>query len=234
MYKKIILFTLLLTLCLSLILILDLTHYLTPHYLQSKQALMIQYQDNHPWLSLLFFALTYVLFTILSVPGAAVILSLLSGALFGLILGSILVSFSSTLGATIIFLLSRYFFYKSLQKRFGKQLKKINYEIEEEGSFYLFSLRLTPIFPFVLINLLMGMTPIRLRTFYWVSQIGMLPATIIYVNAGVQITNYQTHHQIISFKLFIALVLLGIFPLLIKKTLNLYKKYNKKSYNNKK
>ena len=234
MYKKTILFTLLFTLCLSLILILDLTHYLTPHYLQSKQALLIRYQDNHPWLSMLFFALTYVLFTILSVPGAAVILSLLGGALFGLILGSILVSFSSTLGATITFLVSRYFFYPSLQKKFGKQLKKINHEIKKEGAFYLFSLRLTPIFPFVLINLLMGITPIKLRTFYWVSQIGMLPATIIYVNAGLQIINYQTHYQIISFKLFIALVLLGIFPLLVKKTLNLYKKYKDKSYSNKK
>ena len=224
MNKKIILFTLLFTICISFILILDLKNYVTPHYLQSKQDLLVQYQDNHPWLSMLFFALTYILFTILSVPGAAVILSLLGGALFGLILGSILVSFSSTLGAAIIFLLSRYFFYHILQKKFSKQLKKINHEIKKDGAFYLFSLRLIPIFPFILINLLMGVTPIKLRTFYWVSQIGMLPATIIYVNAGMQIVNYHDNNKIISLKLFISLVLLGIFPLLTKKALALYKR----------
>ncbi len=145
-----------------------------------------QWRDSAPVLvSLLFFAF-YVVITALSLPGAA-IMTLAGGALFGLAWGFVIVSFASTIGATLAFLVSRYLLRDSVQKRFGDRLKPINRGIEREGAFYLFTLRLVPIFPFFLINILMGLTPIKTFTYYWVSQLGMLAGTVVYVNAGTQL-----------------------------------------------
>lgn len=168
-----------------------------------------------------FFAL-YVLATGLSLPGAAV-LTLVAGALFGLFWGTVIVSFASTLGATLAFLVSRYLLRDIVQKRFGDRLHKINEGVRKDGAFYLFTLRLVPIFPFFLINLLMGLTPIRATTFYWVSQLGMLLGTLVYVNAGTQLAALDSISGILSPALLLSFVLLGIFPWIAKKVLAVVK-----------
>ena len=142
------------------------------------------------WSVCCFFSL-YVVVTALSLPGAA-IMTLAAGALFGLVWGVVIVSFASTIGATLAFLVSRYLFRDTVQKRFAGRLKSINKGIEDEGAFYLFTLRLVPIFPFFLINILMGLTPIKTFTYYWVSQLGMFAATVVYVNAGTQLGRNRT------------------------------------------
>ncbi|MCU0955759.1 MAG: FAD-dependent oxidoreductase [Hydrogenophaga sp.] len=161
-----------------------------------------------------FFAL-YVLATALSLPGA-VILTLAAGALFGLAAGTLIVSFASSLGATLAFLASRYLFRDSVQARFGDRLKAINDGIAKDGALYLFTLRLIPVFPFFLVNLLMGLTPIRTGTYYWVSQLGMLAGTLVYVNAGTQLAQLSSLSGILSPGLLLSFVLLGIFPMVAK------------------
>ncbi|AMX03780.1 FAD-dependent oxidoreductase [Microbulbifer thermotolerans] len=168
------------------------------------------------------FFLIYVLVTALSLPGAAV-MTLAAGALFGLLWGTVIVSFASTIGATLAFLVSRYLLRDTVQSRFGERLSPINKGIEKEGAFYLFTLRLVPVFPFFLINLLMGLTPLRALTFYWVSQLGMLAGTLVYVNAGTQLANLTSLSGILSPSLLASFALLGIFPLLAKKILTLIK-----------
>lgn len=162
-----------------------------------------------------FFAL-YVLVTALSLPGAA-IMTLAAGALFGLLGGTVLVSFASSIGATLAFLASRYLLRDAVQRRFGARLQPINDGVASEGAFYLFTLRLVPIFPFFLINLLMGLTPIPIRTFYWVSQLGMLAGTLVYVNAGTQLARIEGLSEILSPGLLLSFALLGIFPLLARR-----------------
>ena len=157
-----------------------------------------------------FFAL-YVAVTGLSLPGAA-ILTLAAGALFGLVTGTILVSFASTLGATLAFLAARYLFRSPVEARFGDRLAAINRGLEKDGAFYLFTLRLVPIFPFFLINLVMGLTRIRASTFAWVSQIGMFAGTIIYVNAGTELAKIDSLKGILSPGLLLSLAALGLFP----------------------
>ncbi len=164
------------------------------------------------------FFLLYVLVTALSLPGAAV-MTLAAGALFGFFTGLVLVSFASSIGATLAFLVSRYLLRDSVQGRFGERLKAINAGIAKDGAFYLFTLRLVPVFPFFLINLLMGLTPIRAGTFYWVSQVGMLAGTAVYVNAGTQLAQLESLSGILSPGLLLSFALLGIFPLLAKKIL---------------
>ncbi|MCX2783550.1 FAD-dependent oxidoreductase [Microbulbifer thermotolerans] len=168
------------------------------------------------------FFLIYVLVTALSLPGAAV-MTLAAGALFGLLWGTVIVSFASTIGATLALLVSRYLLRDTVQSRFGERLSPINKGIEKEGAFYLFTLRLVPVFPFFLINLLMGLTPLRALTFYWVSQLGMLAGTLVYVNAGTQLANLTSLSGILSPSLLASFALLGIFPLLAKKILTLIK-----------
>ncbi len=129
--------------------------------------------------------------TALSLPGAA-LLTLLGGALFGLGWGLLIISFASTLGATLAFLLSRFLFRGPIEKRFPRQFETVNRGVEKDGAFYLFTLRLVPIFPFFMINLVMGLTRIKLTTFYWVSQLGMLPGTAVYVNAGGQLGELES------------------------------------------
>lgn len=157
-----------------------------------------------------------------SPPGAAV-MTLAGGAIFGLVEGTILVSFASTIGATLAFLVSRILLRDAIQKKFGDSLKAINSGVKEEGAIYLFGLRLVPLFPFFVINLVMGLTPIRVATFFVVSQIGMLPGTLVYVNAGTQLANINSLSGILSPGLIFSFVLLGIFPFIAKKILAVIK-----------
>ncbi|POP51172.1 pyridine nucleotide-disulfide oxidoreductase [Zhongshania marina] len=161
---------------------------------------------------------SYVLIAALSLPGAAV-MTLLLGGVFGLAWGLVLASFASSLGATLAFLMTRFILKDSVQRRFGDRLKTINDGVRREGGFYLFSLRLVPVFPFFLINMLMALTPIKIRQFYWVSQLGMLPGTLVYVNAGSQLSELKNLSGILSPSLLFSFVLLGIFPLIAKKIL---------------
>lgn len=165
------------------------------------------------------FFLIYIAVTAISLPGAAV-MTLIGGALFGLVEGTLLVSFASAIGATLAFLIARFVLRESVQKRFGQRLKALNRGVERDGPFYLFALRLVPVFPFFVINLAMGLTPIRTRTFYWVGQLGMLPGTLVYVNAGTQLGQVESLSGVLSPGLIGSFVLLGLFPLIARKTLD--------------
>ena len=206
----------LIAIVLILLLLFDLHHYLTLEYLKySKDKLNSYYQDN-PLIVLGTYFFIYLTSTAFSVPGATV-LTLAGGALFGLVAGTLVVSFASTIGATLAMLISRLLLKDWVQNRFADQMIKINSGIIKEGTFYLFALRLLPAVPFFVINLVMGLTHIRTVTFFWVSQLGMLPATLVYVNAGSELGKVQTIDDILSSSLIISFLLLGIFPLLIKK-----------------
>ncbi len=192
-------------------------HYLTKDYFLSQQAVINDYvQANWAQAALIYFVL-YVVVTGLSLPGAA-IMTLAGGAIFGLLWGTILVSFASTIGATLAFITSRFLLRDWVQKKFGDKLKPINDGVAKEGAFYLFALRLVPAFPFFMVNLVMGLTTIKTRTFYWVSQLGMLAGTIVFVYAGTQLGTFKIGAGLIS-----AFVLLGIFPLIAKKFLDALK-----------
>lgn len=147
-------------------------------------------------------------------------MTLAAGAIFGLLAGTIIVSFASTIGATIAFLASRYLFRDLVQNRFQDKLRVINDGVEKDGAFYLFTLRLVPVFPFFVINLLMGLTPIRTATYAFVSQAGMLAATIVYVNAGTQLGKIEEAGDILSPALLASFVILGLFPLIAKKSID--------------
>lgn len=192
--------------------------YLSLSGLQALHSDILDKQEAQPWLFALLFFLAYVLVTALSLPGAAV-MTLAGGAVLGFWQGLLLVSFASTIGATLAFLVARYLLRDSLRERFPERLKSIDAGIEREGGFYLFTLRLVPLFPFFLINLLMGLTALPARRFYWVSQLGMLPGTAVYVNAGVQLGQLDSLAGILSPSLVLAFSLLGIFPLLAKRVL---------------
>ncbi len=201
----------------------DLDTVLTLDNIKANQAQLTEFRDSSPFLiSLAYFSL-YVVVTALSLPGA-VIMTLAGGAVFGLLWGFVLISFASTIGATLAFLVSRYLLRDSVQNRFADKLEAINRGIEKEGSFYLFTLRLVPIFPFFLINILMGLTPIKTWTYYWVSQLGMLAGTVVYVNAGTQLAKIDSLSGILSPGLLISFALLGIFPLIAKKITDIIKK----------
>jgi pyruvate/2-oxoglutarate dehydrogenase complex dihydrolipoamide dehydrogenase (E3) component/uncharacterized membrane protein YdjX (TVP38/TMEM64 family) len=194
----------------------DLQRFLTLAALQQSQHDFAALNAQSPWAVAAGFFVLYVVTTALSLPGA-VILTLAAGALFGLLEGLVIVSFASSIGATLAFLVSRFILRDSVQQRFGDRLQAINEGVEKEGAFYLFTLRLVPAFPFFLINLLMGLTPMRVGTFYWVSQAGMLAGTVVYVNAGTQLAQLQSLSGILSLPLIISFALLGIFPLISKK-----------------
>jgi len=194
----------------------DLERFLTLESLQQSQHDFVSLNTESPWMvAAVFFAL-YVLATALSLPGA-LILTLAGGALFGLAVGTLLVSFASAIGATLAFLASRFVLRDSVQRRFGDKFKALNDGVERDGALYLFSLRLVPLFPFFLINLLMGLTPMRAFTFYWVSQVGMFAATLVFVNAGTQLAQIHSLSGILSPSLLFSFVLLGVFPLIAKK-----------------
>jgi pyruvate/2-oxoglutarate dehydrogenase complex dihydrolipoamide dehydrogenase (E3) component/uncharacterized membrane protein YdjX (TVP38/TMEM64 family) len=196
--------------------------YLSFENVKAQQAAILDYYASHAWQTVLGFFLVYVTVTGLSLPGAA-LMTLVAGAIFGLLWGTVIVSFASSIGATLAFLASRFLLRDWVQRRFGHALRAVNEGIEREGAFYLFTLRLIPAVPFFVINLALGLTPIRAATFYWVSQVGMLAGTMVYVNAGTQLAAIESPAGILSPGLIGAFVLLGLFPLLAKKVVDAFK-----------
>lgn len=193
----------------------DLNTYLTLEGMKgSLDTFKTQIAEN-PVLSIAIFFAVYVAVTALSLPGAA-ILTLAAGALFGLFQGLIIVSFASSIGATLAFLVARFVLRDTVRNKFKEKLKKIDEGVEKQGAFYLFTLRLVPVFPFFLINLLMGLTALKTWTFYWVSQVGMLAGTVVYVNAGTQLAQIDSLSGILSPGLLLSFVLLGVFPWIAK------------------
>ena len=194
----------------------DLQQYLTLTHLKSQQQVFENYYANNQALTVGGYMAMYIAVTALSLPGATV-MSLAGGALFGIWTGLLMVSFASSIGATLAFLVSRFLLRDYVQNKFGDKLKAVNESFRKDGPFYLFTLRLVPIFPFFVINLVMGLTPIRTVMFYIVSQVGMLPGTFVYVNAGTQLVKIESLKGILSFEILLSFVLLGIFPLVAKK-----------------
>jgi uncharacterized membrane protein YdjX (TVP38/TMEM64 family) len=189
----------------------DLGQYLSLENFKASQADIVAAKDANPVLYIAGFFLLYVAVTGLSIPGAA-IMSLVAGALFGVVVGTLIVSFASTMGATLAFLSSRYLLRDWVQGKFGERLRAVDDGLEKDGAFYLFTLRLIPVFPFFVINLLMGLTRIKTGTFFGVSQIGMLPATIVFVNAGTQISRIESTAGLLSPTLIASFVALAFFP----------------------
>ncbi|PSW98884.1 FAD-dependent oxidoreductase [Photobacterium iliopiscarium] len=205
----------------------DLGQYLTLEAAKREQLTLQDYIIDNPITAYISFFSLYILVTALSIPGAS-ILTLLGAALFGFWTSLIMVSFASTIGATLAFLSSRFILRDWVQSKFGNRLTTLNNGIKKEGGFYLLSLRLIPVFPFFLINLLMGLTIIKTRTFFFVSQLGMLAGTAVYINAGTQLGKIDSLSVIISAPVLFSLVLLGLFPLLTKwimKTMAMKKQY---------
>lgn len=203
--------------------IFNLGEYLSLSYIKESQMKFQLLYSEHKVSVIGGFMVIYILVTSLSLPGAAV-MTLAAGALFGLLTGTIIVSFASTIGATIACFVARFILRDWIQGKFGDKLKTVNEGIEKEGAFYLLTLRLIPIFPFWLINLVMGLTKMPLKTFFWVSQIGMFPGTVVYVNAGKELGKIESLSGILSPTLIFSFVLLGLFPLITKKLLGFYKK----------
>ncbi len=190
-----------------------------------QQAALRQAVEDQPLLVLGSAFVLYVVVTGLSLPGAA-LMSLVYGWLFGFWRALVLVSFASTLGATIAFVLSRFLLRDAIQARFRDRLAAFNEALAREGAFYLFTLRLIPQVPFFLVNLVMGLTPVRTSTFWWVSQLGMLPGTCLYVYAGASVGSLESLRDtglsgILTWQLALAFTLLGLFPLAVKKLMNL-------------
>ena len=200
----------------------DLGQYLDLDYFKQQQERIMAYRESFPIRTAAIFFIAYILVTGLSLPGAA-IATLVGGAIFGLLWGTVVVSFASVIGASCAFLVSRHILRDIIQSRYGDRLRTINEGCEKDGAVYLFTLRMVPLFPFFLINLLMGLTPMRLGMFFIVSQIGMLPGTIVYVNAGTQIAKIDSLGSILSPALIASFVLLGIFPLISKKIIDAFK-----------
>ena len=199
----------------SIFLFSDLKGYFTLSYV--KQNLMnfrLLYKENILLFSLTF-SLIYIMTSALSLPFAT-LLTLLSGYIFGLTFGTFIVSLCSTVGASIAFLTSKFLFYEYIQKRYKKQLVTINNEFINEGIFYIFALRLVPVFPFFVVNIVTSLLPIKLSTFFWVSMLGMFPATLVYVNAGDELSKINSFSDILSFQVLISFSLIGILPLTIK------------------
>ncbi|MEY4733617.1 MAG: Mercuric reductase, partial [Pseudomonadota bacterium] len=211
-----ILLLLLLALAIGAFVALDLGRYLSFDQLKASQASFAQLHAEQPFTVAVVYFLVYVLATALSFPGATII-TLAGGAVFGLLQGFLIVSFASTVGATLAFLASRFLLRDWVEARFGQRLADINAGVNREGAFYLFSLRLIPVVPFFLINLLMGLTRMKVWTYYWVSQIGMLAGTAVYVNAGTQLAQLDSVKGILSPALLGSFVLLGLFPLIARR-----------------
>ena len=200
----------------------DLDQYLDLSSLKARQAALTAQVAASPWLAGGLFFLLYVLLTALSFPGAA-LLTLVAGALFGLLGGTLLVSLASTLGATLAMLSSRFLLRDWVQARFGPRLVGINQGLEREGAAYLFALRLVPLFPFFLVNLAMGLSRLPTRTYWWVSQVGMLPGTLVYVNAGRELGQLDSLGGILAPDLLGAFALLGVLPLVTRTLLARFK-----------
>ena len=202
---------------------LDLGAYLSLAFVKDRQAQFAALYDAQPLTVTAVYFVVYVLITALSLPGAA-IMTLAGGASFGLVWGTVVVSFASTLGATLAMLAARYVLQDSIQARFGRKLADVNKGIEKEGAFYLFTLRLLPVIPFFALNLLMGLTRMKTWTFFWVSQVGMFAGTVAYVNAGTQLAKIDSLRGILSPALLGSFVALGLLPLVVKKLLDMAKR----------
>lgn len=198
--------------------------YTSLSYLQSQKQAFYAYYQAHPAITLALFAAVYIVSVTFSLPAVAPFLTLLAGMLFGLVTGTLIVSFSSTVGATGAFLVSRFIFRESVKKRFRRSLEKIDRGIKREGAFYLFALRLVPLFPFFAINMVMGLTAMRTLTYMLTSWVGMIPGTIAYVYAGTQLGKVESPADILSFNLLLAFSLLGILPLILKRLLDAIKR----------
>ncbi len=199
----------------------DLGQYFSLGYLKASQEKFQALYQSHRFAVIAAYMGLYIVVTGLSLPGAAV-LTLAGGALFGLVVGTLVVSFASTIGATLACIVARFLLRDWVQDKFGDKLATINEGIEKDGAFYLFSLRLVPIFPFFIINLAMGLTRMRLFTFFWVSQAGMLAGTLVYVNAGKELARIDSLSGILSPGVLISFAVLGLFPLTVKKLLAIY------------
>ncbi len=204
--------------CVAAFFALDLDRYLSLEFFRDRQAAIEAFAREHPLQAAGAYFAIYVAVTAVSLPGA-VVLTLAGGAVFGLLWGTVLVSFASSIGATLAFLASRFLLHDWVQAKFGEKLAPINAGVAKEGAFYLFALRLVPAFPFFVVNLVMGLTPIRTATYYWVSQLGMLAGTLVYVYAGTQLAGLTSLKGILSPGLLGAFVLLGLFPFAARRIL---------------
>lgn len=202
--------------------IFHLDQYLSLSYLKASQDQFALLYAEHRMPVIAAYMLIYILVTLLSLP-VAVVLTIAGGALFGLWTGTLIVSFASAIGSTIACSISRFLLRDWIQSKFANKISRINDEIEKEGAFYLFTLRLIPIFPFWVINLVIGVTKIPLFTFYWVSQVGMLPGTMVFVNAGKELAKIESLSGILSPGLILSFVLLGLFPITAKKIMTIYR-----------
>ncbi len=205
----------------TLFFVADVGRFLTLEYLQASRESIVAQVDAQPVAASAIYFVIYVLVTGLSLPGAAV-MTLAGGAVFGTLWGLLLVSFASSIGATLAFLISRSLLHEWVRGRFGKYLEGIDRGFEKDGNFYLFSIRMVPVFPFFVINLLMGLTRISAPAFYLVSQVGMLAGTFVFVYAGTQLAQVHELGDVLSPQLIIALSLLGVFPLAARKLMNLW------------
>lgn len=196
---------------------LDLGRHLSLSFFETQRAAVDAYYGTHPWQTAAIYVAGYIAVTALSLPRAA-IMTLAGGAIFGFVVGTVVVSFASTIGATLAFLAARFLLRDWVQRRFGDRLAALNAGVEREGTFYLFALRLVPLFPFWLINLAMGLTKIDTATFYGVSQLGMLAGTAVFVYAGTELGRFTVSPGLIA-----AFTLLGVFPLLAKRVLDAIK-----------
>lgn len=202
--------------------IFDLGQYLNLEYLKLKKDSLNALYDEQPVVVSAVFFTIYVLVAAFALPAAA-LLTVAAGAILGFWNGLLVVSFASSIGATIAFLLTRYLFHDAIESKFGNRLTAINQGIESEGAFYVFGLRLVPLFPFVVVNSVLGLTKLKTWTFYWASQIGMLAGTAVFVNAGTQLADIDSLGDILTFKFALSFALLGIFPILAKHLLKLLK-----------
>ncbi len=206
----------------------NLGQYLTLSYLKESLDKFNDLYEKHRVLAIAGYFIIYVLTTSLSLPGASP-LGIVGGALFGFWVATLVVSFASTIGATLACLISRFLLRDWVQSKFSDKIVKVNEGIEKEGAFYLFTLRLIPLFPFWMINLVMGLTKMTLLKFYWVSQVGMLPGTMVYVNAGKELAKIESVKGIFSPSLIISFALIGIFPIAVKKLVAFYRKKKEKT-----
>ena len=206
----------------------DLQQYFTFDYLKSRHIFYAYYYERNPTLTLLSYSAIYLILTALSIPCLSAMI-LVGGALFGFPLALLIVSFADVFGSTLAFLSSRRLFGKYLQEQHASRLRAVNHGISREGGFYLLYLRLIPIFPCFLINLLMGLTKMPISTFYWVTQIGKFPHNAIYVNVGTQISRLESFSGVLSSGVVISFLLIGFFPFIMKLGLN-WAKMRKTSY----
>lgn len=199
--------------------VLGLDHYLSLAYLQSREIWLKRTFAAQPFLWALTYFVIYAVLTGLSLP-LAVPITLVAGGVLGVVWGSLVVTVAAAIGASMAFLAARFLFRDWVQAKFSNQLYTVNRGIESDGIFYLFLLRLIPAFPFFIINLVMGLTSMRLRTYFWVSLIGMIPGNVLYINAGAQLSHIRTLQGLFSPQIIASFIAVGVFPLLLKKTID--------------